>query len=148
MSIKEMEELLEATRQKLADQGRIVDSRLLSKEKMLEQAIIDAHLDAPTQDLGDPPIWGKNAIGLSRSLPHPVYYDAPTQDLGDIAMPSVAAAVLELLTPPHGRFFRNGVEHTLTQEQSNEEIDAFIERKILEEPDLADLIAPHEGDKE
>ena len=53
MSIKEMEELLEATRTKLAKQGRIVDSRLLSKERMLEQAIIDAqakvfhaHLDA------------------------------------------------------------------------------------------------------
>ena len=141
MSIKEMEELLEATRQKLADQGRIVDSRLLSKEKMLEQAIIDAHLDAPLVE------------------------DGP------IDMPSVAPAVLELLTPPHGRFFRNGVEHTLTQEQSNEEIDAFIERKILEEQntssnkwvhnarkqvelpykpvmELADLIAPHEGDKE
>ena len=52
MSIKEMEELLEATRQKLADQGRIVDSRLLSKEKMLEQAIIDAHLDTPTKHVG------------------------------------------------------------------------------------------------
>ena len=46
MSIKEMEELLEATRTKLAKQGRIVDSRLLSKERMLEQAVIDAHLDA------------------------------------------------------------------------------------------------------
>jgi hypothetical protein len=46
MSIKEMEELLEATRQKIADQGRIVDARLLEKERMLEQAVIDAHLDA------------------------------------------------------------------------------------------------------
>jgi len=64
---------------------------------------------------------------------------------------------VELLTPPVTRFFRDGVEHTLIQEQSNEEIDAFIERKILVEPippidtpyfDLADLIARHEGDKE
>ena len=46
MSIKEMEELLEATRTKLAKQGRIVDSRLLSKERMLEQALADAHTDA------------------------------------------------------------------------------------------------------
>ena len=53
MSIKEMEVLLEATRQKIADQGRIVDARLLEKERMLEQAVIDAHLDAPVtlQDL-------------------------------------------------------------------------------------------------
>jgi hypothetical protein len=46
MSIKELEDLLEATRQKIADQGRIVDARLLEKERMLEQAVIDAHLDA------------------------------------------------------------------------------------------------------
>ena len=108
MSIKEMEALLEATRQKLADQGRVVDARLLDKERMLEQAVIDAHLDAPLVE------------------------DGP------IDMPSVAPAVLELLTPPVKRFFRDGVEHTLTQEQSNEEIDAFIERKILEEQDTTD----------
>ena len=53
MTIKELEDLLETTRQRIADQGRIVDSRLLSKERMLEQAVIDAHLDAPVtlQDL-------------------------------------------------------------------------------------------------
>jgi hypothetical protein len=53
MSIKEMEELLEATRKKLAAQGRIVDGRLLEKERMLEQAVIDAYLDEPVtlQDL-------------------------------------------------------------------------------------------------
>tara|TARA_R110001592_G_scaffold89106_1_gene262233 strand:+ start:2245 stop:2454 length:210 start_codon:yes stop_codon:yes gene_type:complete len=50
MSIKEMEELLEATRKKLAEQGRIVDARLLEKERMLEQAVIDAHLDALVED--------------------------------------------------------------------------------------------------
>ena len=126
MSIKEMEALLEATRQKIAGQARLneccVDARLLEKERMLEQAVSDAHF-------------------------------------------------IEMLTPPVKRLFRNGVEHTLIQEQSNEEIDAFIERKILEEQntsnskwvhnarkqvelpykpvmELADLIAPHEGDKE
>jgi len=46
MSIKEMEAALEATRQKIADQGRIVDARLLEKERLLEQAVIDTHLDA------------------------------------------------------------------------------------------------------
>ncbi len=53
MSIKEMEALLEATRQKLAEQGRIVDARLMEKERMLEQAVIDAYLDEPVtlQDL-------------------------------------------------------------------------------------------------
>ena len=53
MSIKEMEALLEATRQKIANQGRIADARLLDKERVLEQAVIDAHLDAPVtlQDL-------------------------------------------------------------------------------------------------
>ena len=43
MSIKEMEALLEATRQKIANQGRIVDARLMEKERMLEQALADAH---------------------------------------------------------------------------------------------------------
>ena len=122
MSIKEMEALLEATRQKIANQGRIADARLIEKERMLEQAVSDAHF-------------------------------------------------MEMLTPPVKRLFRNGVEHTLIQEQSNEEIDAFIERKILEEQNtsnskwvhnarkqvelpykpvmkLGDLLASHEGDKE
>jgi hypothetical protein len=45
MSIKELEATLETTRQRIADQGRIVDARLLEKERMLEQAVIDAHLD-------------------------------------------------------------------------------------------------------
>jgi hypothetical protein len=46
MTIKELEDLLESTRKKLADQGYIVDDRLLSKERMLEQAVIDAYLDS------------------------------------------------------------------------------------------------------
>ena len=41
-----LESLLEKTRQKIADQGRIADARLLEKERSLEQAVIDAHLDA------------------------------------------------------------------------------------------------------
>ena len=125
MSIKEMEAELEATRQKIAKQlsmvGRSIqsiDPTLYDKERELEQAVIDAHLDAPL-----------------------------VED-GDIAMPSVAAAVLELLTPPHGRFFRNGVEHTLTQEQSNEEIDAFIERKILEEQNTSSSKWVHNARKQ
>ena len=101
MSIQKLEAELEATRQKIAKQlsmvGRSIqsiDPTLHEKERELEQAVIDAHLDTP--------------------------------------------AVMELLTPPVKRFFRDGVEHTLTQEQSNEEIDAFIERKILEEQDTTD----------
>ena len=43
MSIKELEEFLESTRQKIANQGRIVDARLMEKERMLEQALADAH---------------------------------------------------------------------------------------------------------
>ena len=115
MSIQKLEAELEATRQKIAKQlsmvGRSIqsiDPTLYDKERVLEQAVIDAHLDAPLVE------------------------DGP------IDMPSVAPAVLELLTPPVKRFFRDGVEHTLTQEQSNEEIDAFIERKILEEQDTTD----------
>jgi hypothetical protein len=38
MTIKELEDLLEATRQKITKQGRIVDDRLLSKERMLEHS--------------------------------------------------------------------------------------------------------------
>ena len=41
MSIKETEALLEATRQKSADQGRMVDDRLLSKEIMLEKVLAE-----------------------------------------------------------------------------------------------------------
>jgi len=101
MSIKEMEALLEATRQKIVDQGRIADARLLEKERELEQAVIDAYLDKIREneeqiEENEKEIatikGGKNAIGLSRSLPHPVYYDAPTQDLGDIAMPQAEQA--------------------------------------------------------
>jgi uncharacterized protein YhaN len=39
MRLKELEAELEATRQKLADQGRVVDARLLDKERVLEQVI-------------------------------------------------------------------------------------------------------------
>jgi transcriptional antiterminator len=53
MSIKELEDLLEVTRQKIAEQlsmvGRSIqsiDPTLYDKERMLEQAVIDAHLDA------------------------------------------------------------------------------------------------------
>ena len=73
---------------------------------------------------------------------------APLVEDGYVDMPSVAPAVLELLTPPHGRFFRNGVEHTLTQEQSNEEIDAFIERKILEEQNTSSSKWVHNARKQ
>ena len=47
MSIQAIEDLLEATRQKIASQGSIVDAHLLDKERMLEQAVIDSYLDAP-----------------------------------------------------------------------------------------------------
>jgi len=41
MSKQEAIDLLEATRQRIAEQGRIVDDRLLSKERMLEQVVTD-----------------------------------------------------------------------------------------------------------
>ena len=41
MSKQEAIDLLEAARQRIAEQGRIVDDRLLSKERMLEQVVID-----------------------------------------------------------------------------------------------------------
>ena len=41
MPKQEAIELLEATRQKIAAQGRIVDARLLDKERKLEQLIAD-----------------------------------------------------------------------------------------------------------
>lgn len=41
MSKQEAIDLLETTRQRIAEQGRIVDDRLLSKERMLEQVVID-----------------------------------------------------------------------------------------------------------
>ena len=57
MSIKEMEAELEATRQKIAEQlsmvGRSIqsiDPTLHEKERELEQAVIDAHLDARDEE--------------------------------------------------------------------------------------------------
>tara|TARA_R100001369_G_scaffold42851_1_gene69056 strand:- start:209 stop:385 length:177 start_codon:yes stop_codon:yes gene_type:complete len=41
-----LESLLEKTRQEIADQGQVVDATLLEMERELEQAVIDAHLDA------------------------------------------------------------------------------------------------------
>jgi hypothetical protein len=41
MPKQEAIELLEATRQKIVSQGRIVDARLLDKERKLEQLIAD-----------------------------------------------------------------------------------------------------------
>jgi len=38
---EDLEKLLEEVRTKIADQGRTVDDRLLSKEKMLEGCLID-----------------------------------------------------------------------------------------------------------
>ena len=115
MSIKEMEALLEATRQKIAGQARLnaccVDADLLDKERELEQAIHYLEKGSFILDSIDD------------------YATREQANLGDIAMPSVAAAVLKLLTPPHGRFFRNGVEHTLTQEDYNEETCAFVEEQ-------------------
>jgi len=53
MSIQELEALLETTRQKIAEQLSLVgksiqsiDPTLHEKERTLEQAVIDAHLDA------------------------------------------------------------------------------------------------------
>jgi hypothetical protein len=56
MIIKELEALLEATRQKIADQGRIVDDRLLEKERMLEQALADAHSSERNEFVFNPKI--------------------------------------------------------------------------------------------
>jgi hypothetical protein len=69
MSIKEMEALLETTRQKIAEQEKLIieshvtnnelrdlvqsiDPTLYEKERVLEQAVIDAHLDAPLVEDG------------------------------------------------------------------------------------------------
>jgi hypothetical protein len=190
MSIAKTEALLEATRQKIAEQlsmvGRSIqsiDPTLYDKEQELERLL--KHLqevrDAPTRsqkvllvnefenkrehwnackhaeiedgDIAMPQTefkeavyelaFGDNAINRGFSEEEVIAtikgfaHDSWVAEEFDhgTAMPSVAPAVLELLTPPVKRFFRNGVEHTLIQEQSNEEIDAFIERKILEEPD-------------
>ena len=39
MTVEEIKALLDSTRQQIADQGRIVDDRLLSTVKMLERAL-------------------------------------------------------------------------------------------------------------
>ena len=59
MSIQKLEAELEATRQKIAKQlsmvGRSIqsiDPTLYDKERVLEQAVIDAHLDAPLVEDG------------------------------------------------------------------------------------------------
>lgn len=50
MSVQAIENLLEATRNRITEQGSIVDARLLEKERMLEQAVIDAYLDEQTKE--------------------------------------------------------------------------------------------------
>jgi len=50
MSVQAIENLLEATRNRITEQGHIVDARLLEKERMLEQAVIDAYLDEQTKE--------------------------------------------------------------------------------------------------
>ena len=45
MSEEEIKALLDSTRQQIADQGRIVDDRLLSTVKMLERALEEANND-------------------------------------------------------------------------------------------------------
>ena len=45
MSEEEIKALLDSTRQQIADQGRIVDDRLLRKVKMLERALEEANND-------------------------------------------------------------------------------------------------------
>tara|TARA_R110001632_G_scaffold27294_1_gene73305 strand:- start:688 stop:936 length:249 start_codon:yes stop_codon:yes gene_type:complete len=66
MSIKEMEAALEATRQKIAEQlsmvGRSIqsiDPTLYDKERELEQAVIDAHLDAENEFVFNPKMQQK-----------------------------------------------------------------------------------------
>ena len=191
MTIKELEAALEATREKISEQlsmvGRSIqsiDPTLYDKERVLEQVIamwrIEFDAIAMPQTEFKEAIYelafGDNAINRDFSEEEVIAtikgfaHDSWVAEEFDhgTAMPSVAAAVLKLLTPPHGRFFRNGVEHTLTQEDYNEETCAFVEeqdqpmssnkwvhnaRKQVELPykpvmELADLIAPHEGDKE
>ena len=45
MTVEEIKALLASTRQQIADQGRIVDDRLLRKVKMLERALKEANND-------------------------------------------------------------------------------------------------------
>ena len=45
MSIQELEDLLEETRQQIAAKGRGEYGELLGKERTLEQAVIEAYLD-------------------------------------------------------------------------------------------------------
>ena len=45
MTVEEIKALLDSTRQQIADQGRIVDDRLLSTVKMLERALEEANND-------------------------------------------------------------------------------------------------------
>ena len=41
MNEKQLKDLLQATRKKIADQGRIVDDRLLEKERQIMKALSD-----------------------------------------------------------------------------------------------------------
>jgi len=82
MSIKEMEAELEATRQKIAEQLSLVgksiqsiDPKLHEKERELEQAVIDAHLDTPVN---------MQAKGRLNAFLQDLPYVAPSLDLSDL----------------------------------------------------------------
>ena len=142
-----LESLLEKTRQEIAEQLSLVgksiqsiDPTLLEMERELEQAVIDAHLDAPA------------APAVSKTKQEAILH-LQIEDSNNV----------ELLTPPVTRFFRDGVEHTLIQAtpDDNEDISEWMHTGKGTSPtgepippidtpdfDLADLIAPHEGDKE
>ena len=110
MSIQKLEAELEATRQKIAEQlsmvGRSIqsiDPTLHEKERELEQAVIDAHLDEEP----DTTDWKQELRDFINDKSKK--YDMPRD--------------------------KHGYVNLMAQLAANNEIDAFIERKILEEPD-------------
>tara|TARA_R110002050_G_scaffold90118_2_gene189785 strand:- start:2103 stop:2561 length:459 start_codon:yes stop_codon:yes gene_type:complete len=152
MSIKEMEALLEATRQKIAGQARLnaccVDADLLDKERELEQAIhylktgsfiLDSIDDYVTREQ-DPPMSSNKWRGILQELAQRCPPDRWADDDQEGPSPDTfecgyCCALMQL----HAISMREG--HCIP-------IDEFPIPYIVEQANLADLIAPHEGDKE
>ena len=152
MSIKEMEALLEATRKKIAGQARLnaccVDADLLDKERELEQAIhylktgsfiLDSIDDYVTREQ-DPPMSSNKWRGILQELAQRCPPDRWADDDQEGPSPDTfecgyCCALMQL----HAISMREG--HCIP-------IDEFPIPYIVEQANLADLIAPHEGDKE
>ena len=160
MSIAKTEAELEATRKKIAEQlsrvGRSIqsiDPTLYDKERVLEQAVIDAHLDAENEFVFNPKIQQKQYA--KRTLP--IYQDAPLVEDGPIAMPQAEQntsdwkqELVDFINDKSKKYDmprdKHGYVNLMAQLAENNERDTFIYQKLGQDDSntLSDLLAEYD----